>query len=288
MQAHPDEQLEAYVLHALDEGEMVRVEAHLGGCAQCRLLISSLEQTAALLGGSVDRLDPPAMLLTNILDAIEPREAVLIPTVGGKAGDWYGSRVVRVFLPVAAVIVVGLFTLSVLMNLRISDRTEVLEDENARLAAQMAQTIEDGSQMAETVEQLRVTSYWLANPSNSSMTLRPPDGASSSRGVLLVSSSGERAVLLLAGMSDSSLHPIYQVWLLRRGERVWAGEVEVDDGGWGTVTLLPNESLYRFDKVELTAERTSGGPANTVNMVLQGDIPGPKPSEKLDFSDQVH
>ena len=156
---------------------------------------------------------------------------------------------------------------------RLADRTEDLERENATLTTQVALSTEQDSQLAETVQQLRLTNYWLANPENQSLSLNPPSGTGSSRGILMVTKDGRRAMLLLTGMAERPLSSIYHVWLMRGDDKVWVAKLQVDEEGWGTVTIQPSESVFRFDKVELTAERASGADSSLSDMVLEGEIP---------------
>jgi hypothetical protein len=86
---------------------------------------------------------------------------------------------------------------------------------------------------------------------------------------------------MVSGMGSRASLSIYQVWLSRQGDRLWAGEVRVDDNGWGTVTLQPTESVFGFDKVELTAETVAGVAPGPNDMVLEGAIQAATPSEAL-------
>ena len=284
---HPEELLDAYALNALDEEEAVQVEVHLEECFQCRETVSELQRATTRLGLSVETREPPGSLLTRIMDELEPVVAPPEPRKLPGSSIWSRTKVFRVLVPAAASVVVALFALSVVMNLRISDRTENLERENSILTAQLAQSVaqseEEESQVAATVNQLRTTNYWLANPTNFSLTLEPPSGSGESRGILLISSDGRRAMLLLSGMNVPPPSTAYQIWLMRHGHRWWAGEVEVDEGGWGTTMLLPKESVFGFEKVELTAEMDPGKSPSPDDKVLEAEIHEPKPTEKLDF-----
>ncbi len=276
-QPHPLDMLEAYALRALDDEEAAQVEAHLNECGACTREASRLQRTAARLGESVERIAPPAVLRARLLDAVAPvgAEPVAAEAVAAKAR----RRVLdpRFVLPIAAAVVAGLFSLTVVMNVRLADRTDFLEMDNATLTAQAASAIEVEARMAERVRQLQITSYWLANPSNQTLTLFPTGGAGSSRGILLVRNDGKAAVLLLSGMNERPPTSTYQIWLMRRGDRVLVGTVVVDERGWGTTTMWPKESIFQYDKVELVTETTSGAVASPKDMVLEGKIPGSQP-----------
>ena len=269
---HPEDLLDAYALDALEAAETLQVESHLEACDQCRSAVAELHNAVGRLGQSVIQQQPPSALRLRLMHALEPTavqpEAAVIHPI------WRLSRTpaIRFLLPTAAAVIVALFALGVVMNSRLSDRTEDLEQENATLTAQVALSTEQDSQLAETVQQLRVTNYWLANPDNQSVNLEPPSGTGSSHGILMVTKDGNRAMLLLAGMGERPPSTTYHVWLMRGGDKVWAAKLQVDDRGWGTTTIQTSESVFRFDKVELTAERAPEEDSSLTDMVLSGEI----------------
>lgn len=275
--AHPEELLAGYALDALDDGEARQVEAHLRDCARCRRTARELLEAATLLGESVERRAPPPALESRLMAALSQAAAPSALAGGQPAPARTKKRVARLLIPTAAAVVVALFVFGVVMNQRLSGRVEGLEQENSTLTAQLAESSDESAQVAETVHQLQLTSYWLADPSSQPLKLEPPGGLGDSRGVLLIASDGRRAVVIVAGMRDL-LSP-YHIWLLRQGDRVWAGKFEVDDNGWGTASFQPGESIFRFEKVELTAVTESISVPGTQAMVLEGTIPFPRPSQ---------
>ena len=306
--------MEAYALDALEEVETLQVESHLESCDRCSLAVAELHHSLSLLGHSVAQRQPSAALQFRVMQALEPAGVQAEPTVRRAIWRAYRTPLARFLLPTAAGIMIALFSLGVVMNLRLSDRTKELERENATLttqvnqsnatltaqvaqsnatltaqvaqsnatlAAQVTQSTEEDSRLAETVQQLRSTSYWLANPDIEQLVLKPTNGAGASRGTILVSSDGRRALLLLADMKERSPTSTYHVWLTRPGDQLWAGKVNVDEAGWGTATIQPKESFFRFDKVELTAESVPEAATGETDMVLEGEIPALRRSQML-------
>lgn len=304
-QPHPADLLEAFALDALDAEEASQVELHLDGCAQCSLEVAQLQLAAAQLAQTVRRrtLSPlqQSRLFAGLIEAVGPAaSSALAPETAASAGGrasrpnpW--APYARFLLPVAAAIMVGLFTATVVMNVRLSgrtdslqqenvtlkDRTDSLKQENATLTAQAALSAEEDARIAADLRLVRLTNYWLANPAVQSVRLNPPTGAGSSRGILLMTPDGNRAILMVAEMEGKSPSSSYQVWLMRHGDRVLAGTVTVDKWGWGTVSLVTEESLMRFDKVELITERVPGIKTADGDMVLEAIIPGLKPSQMV-------
>jgi Anti-sigma-K factor rskA len=72
---HPDrDDLVAYSLGAAEPREVAEVEAHAPGCARCTRELEALAPAVAVLGESVDQLEPPAELRERVL-AIVREEA---------------------------------------------------------------------------------------------------------------------------------------------------------------------------------------------------------------------
>ena len=282
-QFHPPEQLEAYALDALDEDEAARLEFHLNGCSHCSLAVAQLQSTAAQLGEAIERLTPPQELQARLMRALEPSAPTPVYIAAPRSKNPIWAPVARFLLPVAAAIMVGLFSVSVVMNARLSDRTDTMERENATLTAGVALSDRELASMADTVRQLQAANYWLANPGNQPLALRPPDGAGESKGMLLVADDGRGAVILLSGMDDSMPSSTYEVWLMRGGDRVLAGTVEVDAGGWGSTTIQPEESVFGFAKVEVVTERSPGVASGPDDMVLEADIQALLPSQMVSY-----
>jgi hypothetical protein len=65
---HPDrDDLVAYSLEALDPREAAEVEAHAPGCARCTRELEALAPAVAVLGESVEQLQPPPELRERVM-----------------------------------------------------------------------------------------------------------------------------------------------------------------------------------------------------------------------------
>ncbi|HEX3563639.1 MAG TPA: hypothetical protein VHU24_12445, partial [Solirubrobacterales bacterium] len=65
---HPDrDDLVAYSLEALDPREASAVEAHAPSCARCSRELEALAPAVAVLGESVEQLEPPPELRERVL-----------------------------------------------------------------------------------------------------------------------------------------------------------------------------------------------------------------------------
>ena len=281
-EAHPLELLEAYALDALDEEETFQVEAHLDWCGPCSREVARLQETVAPLELIADRARPPGEIQARLMQSLAADRPSL-STAGGGSRPHSWKPAARFLLPVAAMLMVGLFSAAMVLNIRLSDRTGSLERENSTLTAQFAISLNENQLVEDKLNQLQLASYWLANPANQPLALKPTRSGGSSKGVLLLAKDGSGAVIMIANMTDRSPTSTYQVWLMRQGDRILVGKVKVDDQGWGTAAFWPKESLFRFDKIELVSETVPGAASTSADMILEANIPSSLPSQMLVF-----
>ena len=270
---HPDELLGAYALDILDEAEALRVESHLEACFQCREAVAGLRTTAAVLGQSVGHSPVPASLQALVLDAlprVETRPDYIVAAPAASAARPRG-RLIRLLMPVAAILVLSLISYNLVMTFFLSSQMNDLQRENATLS-RLVQLAAYGFPAEESQDQLRIADYWLADSASQPMILEPPDRSEESQGILLVTDDGRRAMLMVAGLRELPPPSSYQVWLSRQGQELWVGQLKVDSNGWGTVTLYPEEPLFSFDTVRLTPDPAAGDGQEHKDMVLEGQI----------------
>ena len=92
---HPDrDDLVAYSLEALDPREAAAVEAHAPGCARCTRELEALAPAVAVLGESVEQLEPPPELRERVL-AIVHEEAQEKRTPADEPGAGQAATVRR-------------------------------------------------------------------------------------------------------------------------------------------------------------------------------------------------
>lgn len=96
--AHED--VGAYLLDALDEGERQTFERHLATCEECQEELKRLRPAADALPGSVEQLEPPPRLKAALMAQIG-RESNVVPM----PSRW--QRTVRQVAAVAAVLLLG-------------------------------------------------------------------------------------------------------------------------------------------------------------------------------------
>ena len=292
---HPEDLFEAYVLGALEEAEREDFEDHLSDCAHCAVLVVGLGETALVLAESVPQISPPASLRSRVTEAVETLPPVFVPKESRQTPSPVQAETTSRFtfssfaLPLAATLVVGLLTASLIMNvvttsrlntlqqerLETNARLEQLERGNAAASAGLSQLAAESQQAESALKQVMETSYLMARPFTQPLLLQPTTSSSDSEGVLLVTNDGRKAILMLANMEQPPAPQSYQVWLSRNGQHLPVGQISVDSSGWGTMALNPPESLYGYDWMNLTVDKPETEAGGSSEMVLQTRIISP-------------
>ena len=83
---HPrfSDDVAAYLLGALDEGEARDFEAHMEGCPDCRRELEHLRPAADALPRSVEQMEPPPALKRSLMDVVEAEARERDPARGGR------------------------------------------------------------------------------------------------------------------------------------------------------------------------------------------------------------
>ena len=269
---HVEELLSAYALDALDEEEVALVEAHLETCPECSQARAELQEVVALLGQTVGQETPPEALQSRVVAALDREERPAKPARSNGVPRSREFRPAALVLPLAAVLVVALFGVSMGLNLRLSDRMEKLERENSTLTSRLVEFVADDAYLQDELNQLRVTNYIAASPDSRVMLLAALREASNSQGMLIVSGDGRFAMLMVAEMKQLPPSSVYQVWFNQNKKLIAVGQVRVDSNGWGTVYLSIPESVFQSDWVGLTQESEDDGDTPTGVWELGGKI----------------
>ena len=291
---HPEDDLPAYALGALDAAELLAVETHLANCFHCSRTLATLQPAATALAQAVPQQTPPAQLQAALIAQLPPNPvATTQPPAAGQhaaaapaASPSARSGLSNYLLPLAAVLVLGLFAAALILNFLTANRVNTIKQESAAANTRLNQ-LESGQTTANArleqltagnarnyaaLQQMMATNYLMAQPATLPLPLHPTSGHSQSEGILLVTRDGRRAVLMLASAHPESPARSYRVWLTRNGQQVPMGIINVDASGWGTMPLNPPESLYGFDTVNLTVAEPTVDDTPAGEMVLQTRI----------------
>lgn len=281
---HPEDLLEAFALDALEPGEEQTVLDHIENCLQCAGLVEDHLLTAAALAYSVPVQPVPERLRGRVLDSIESSEPedIRVPVTSrrpprGWAGVYsaLGGRWARLLMPVTAVASVVMVAVVITLNIQISGQMGDMQAENdllrqeaaqsrATAVAQVALASDAVSQMQGSLQLLQTT---LAQPGNQSLLMYPMQPDSQARGVMVMSPESDMCIIMASNLEPAEAGSAYHVWLMQNGERTWAGDMDVDENGWGTLALDTGDSLAQFDTVQLTR-----GPLSLASVGIAGDI----------------
>ena len=274
---HPFDLLEAFALDALEPEEELAVEVHLEGCNVCATLVGNNLRVAAAIADSVPASSPSPALRRRLLDTVDaagaeqPQPSVSArvqvsqrhpPRSWSRVSLALSRRWTRVLAPAVAVLALVAIGVSTALNLQMSDQMGTVQSENTALRRQLDQSMATTtalasasntvSQMQGNLQRWQETSYALAQPGNQTLVLSPAEPGVDSRGVLVLSEDGREAVLMASDLEMPRPDSVYHVWLTRGGQWYWAGEMDVDERGWGTMPMKSRDSLLQYDSVQIS------------------------------------
>ena len=268
---HPFDLLEAFSLDALEPEEEQAVSDHVDRCETCSAIVGDSWRALAVMAESVAVATPSAGLRVRVLDSIEdkppetPRVSVSLrqPSRSWSRVTWVSnSRLIRFLTPVTAVLAIVAIAATITMNVQMSGQMGDVQSENIQLRRQLdesmattaalARTSNTVSQVQGNLQRWQQTSYALAQPGNQTLLLSPARPGVDSTGVMVLSEDGTEAVLMASDLPPLTLDSVYHVWLTRGGQWYWAGELNVDERGWGTMPMSSPESLLQYDTVQIS------------------------------------
>jgi hypothetical protein len=208
----------AYALRALEEGEMAAFERHLAGCALCREQLDATRLAADALARSVEPFEAPASLKRSLMSAVREEAQASPPPLGDRARAWLGGLFSGA-RPQLAWVSAG-FVLAVGVALG--------------YAAFQGSEGDDSRTVTASVDRSRL--------------------AQGSARLIVPEDEGEGAVLDVSGVPQPGRGEIYMVWL-KRGQSVSpAGSYfAVDAQGRGTTAI--RDDLRDVDAVMVSREK---------------------------------
>ena len=270
---HPYGLLEAFALSALEPWEEEAVAAHVDSCPMCSPMVDQYLLDATALAAFAPQVEPPDSLRAKILDSAAPSESSASsvsvsvtqrrpPRSWSRVSTLTRNRWVRQFTPVVALLSVALIAVLAGVNVQLNSNMNEMQSENIQLRQQLdnnmatttalARSSATVNQMQGSLQQWQQSSYALAQPGNRTIVMTPARTDVDSKGVLVMSEDGNEAVLMVSGLDVPMPGSVYHLWLTRGRERYWAGELEVDERGWGAKQLSPATPLNDYDSVQLS------------------------------------
>lgn len=225
------ENLSLYVIGELSKNEKQEFENHLKTCAHCQSEINSLQDTWQALAYDMEEVEVPQSLKAEVMDFIfeDSNKVEHIEKKEQSVFDRFKSVFARHFSPlsgvVTAVLIIGLSGV-LWHNLQLKEKISTLKSEEI-----------DPAQI--------VTSF----------ALQGQDLAAKANGTAYIIKQGRdtRLVVELSNMPQTNKEEVYQVWLLKNGNRQNAGTLKPDSKGNGLITYLLPKDLS-FDDIGITLE----------------------------------
>ena len=151
----------------------------------------------------------------------------------------------------------------------LNDLESVSESLNARLES----VAERGAELVEMVATQQELAYEALRFNTASVSLLRGQGTTwKARGMMMVSRSEPRAVLLTVNLPPLPDDKEYQVWLISGGRKYSGGLFRVDSTGFGKVVIIPVVPFSEIDALGITIEPAGGSHGPTGVNVLKGDL----------------
>jgi anti-sigma-K factor RskA len=229
------ELIPAYALGAVDQDERALVVAHLDECPACRALLSDYQAVGTGLLYTVPLVAAPPGLTEDLRRRMaQPRWQ----TGPRRARFAFLRR--PAYLALAASLILLLAT-----NLYWSNR------------------------LAQAERQAALLAELLQAPS---IPLQADSDASQASGVLHVPRRGQVALLVVRDMPPLPADKVYQLWLVRSGQRESGGLFRVNRDGSGFLLVKSPRPLQEYEAVGITAEPAGGSPGPTSPRVIGGRL----------------
>lgn len=236
--------LAAYALGERDPAAQAAIAGHLAGCAACRRTLAADRNVAAALPLTVAEATPAPALRRRVVDA-----------VGAAASG-------RLRRPAASARRSRLWAWALRGGLALV------------FAGLLAWNLALQQSLAHERAARREQSLVFATLLQSTRLERIPLQADSPgpTGTLLLDPQARSAALSVADMPPLPAGKVYQLWLVRDGQRVSGGTFTVDAAGAATHFIAAPEPLAVYQAVGVTVEPRGGSPGPTSPRVIGGPI----------------
>ncbi len=124
-------------------------------------------------------------------------------------------------------------------------------------------------QMNEKLQQQNIALFVLASESRQQLTLPPAQEGSPAHASVIWTPEYDTAILLAESFPRLTDDQVYQLWLLKDGERISAGLFTVDDLGAGALVFHTPQPLDQYDIIGITPEPAGGSPGPTAPPVVR-------------------
>lgn len=264
------EQFSAYLLGALDAGEIEELDLHVDRCDPCCEILRVEGEIVVDMAHLLPQIAAPDRVKRRLISAVEADAAEGGLLAGLRTRLLRGPRLrpsghMGIVLASVAIIVLALG--GVWANGRLNEIAEA-KDAMARQAEVLA------SPRSALRDRLLIT-YAQPAPELVVEELSATSRSSDTRGMFLVPKTDNSALLVGLGLASLPRNFEYRVWLILEGRQYEGGSFEVDTAGFGYTTIEFFAPLAELDGIGVTIERRRGDddPAGAVvSEVVQRDL----------------
>jgi hypothetical protein len=227
---HVDELVAAYVLGALEEDELERVERHLERCARCQQAVVEARAAIDLLAYLPEPHPVPLRARQRLLARLRAEVEAM---VGASPPAWR-RRLGWAAAAVAAVVALVFAWQSLQSQAAVQERE---------------------ARVRELEQRGQVLAQFVANrPQGFVVPIESTAGAPGARGGIILDPTSNAALVLVDGLPRLPAGQSYVVWLVAGERYINAGILPVDDQGRGELYLTPPEALSTFTGIAVTVE----------------------------------
>ena len=264
-----------FILGALDDDDLSSLRSHIDRCRSCALMMSGDGESMTALAHAVPQYEAPANIERDLFSRIDSqqrsRDAIPRRIRAWTAG--FGRRLSpRIGGSIAALIIVMIVAAGVWFDNRLDQMTE----DSEQLANELSLARVRESQALDRVSAQRRQTYealeMSAAPGATVNTLLGTGPWSTARGLMMVSASANRAILVVVNLPPLPSDKVYQVWLVKERRKYGSGWFTVDSTGYGQTVIMPMAPFLEFDGAGVTIEPHGGSMDPTGVSVLKGEL----------------
>ena len=270
-----------YLTDALDSVERERLDSHLETCDVCSLTLQEEGETIVSLAFAVPQRQVPPAVKQRLLSRIDAGTPVvslsgLAAGLGRAVSSIWRALTPHTAKAVTSLMVIGLVVSGIWFNGRLND----ISSNNEELVEEIESVAESDAEVRTMIANQRYLSSVTDAPGMSVNVLRGTERAADAWGMIACCALSDSGAIALLGVFNLPPLPpgqVYQVWLVKDGQRYSAGRFTVDSTGYGQSVIVPQAILPDFDAVNMYVPFTvfdaigiTVEPAGTA--VLQGDL----------------
>lgn len=229
---HVIDDLPAFALGALDQGERGKIETHLKACPRCQTELFAFNETVGRLALAVPQRAPSPIVKQRLIAQITTQSHR--PSLAQVFSRWFQSS------PTFSLIGLTLVVIMLFSNLL------------------LWRQVTDLNQMQR---------HGYAAVTLSGTTVSP--GAT---GLVVYTQNGKSGFLVVNNLAPLPDDKEYQLWLIKENKRTSGGIFSVSADGYHVMEIESPELLTNYDGFGITIEPAGGSPGPTGAKVLGGSF----------------